>query len=223
MKEQENTRKIICIIIAVIIILGVIVWKVKGFNKELLYSNRQQINVSSSTSLDEGKINEISKSILTNRKVKTLKLERFGNAVQIISESITDEEKERIVNKINEECGTDISNDDTKIVDVEETRIKDIFKPYILPLIITLVAILLYFLVMYHKIGLKEILIKGIGLPIVAELLYYSIIAITRIEFGRIQNSIALGIYVVVMGILAIYLQKEKEKLHQNNNKKEND
>ena len=100
MKEQKSTKKIIYLIIAIIIIIGAIVCKAKGFNIELIYSNRQQISISNSTELDTNKIEEISKSILAGRKVKVQELERFGNAVQIISESISDEEKQNLINKI---------------------------------------------------------------------------------------------------------------------------
>ena len=223
MKEQKSTKKIIYLIIAIIIIIGAIVCKAKGFNIELIYSNRQQISISNSTELDTNKIEEISKSILAGRKVKVQELERFGNAVQIISESISDEEKQNLINKINEECGTDISNDDTKIVTVSNTRIRDILKPYILPSIITFVAVLLYFLIMYHKIGVRKVLLKGIFTPIITELVYYSLIAITRVEFGRITNAIAIGIYILAIGALTINFQKEKEKLPKNDDKKEND
>lgn len=225
MKEQKSTKKIIYLIIAIIMIIGAIVCKAKGFNIELTYLNREQISISSSNSLDTKKIEEISKSILTGRKVKVQELERFGNAVQIIAESISDEEKQNLINKINEECKTDISNDDTKIVSLSNTKIRDILKPYILPGIITFAAILLYFLIMYHKIGVSKVLLKGIFLPIITELVYYSIIAITRMEFGRITNSIAIGIYILSIGVLTVNFQKEKEKLPKNNNddKKEND
>ena len=212
MKEQKSTKKIIYLIIAIIIIIGAIICKAKGFNIELIYSNRQQISISNSTELDTNKIEEISKSILAGRKVKVQELERFGNAVQIISESISDEEKQNLINKINEECGTDISNDDTKIVTVSNTRIRDILKPYILPSII-----------MYHKIGVSKVLLKGIFTPIITELVYYSLIAITRVEFGRITNAIAIGIYILAIGALTINFQKEKEKLPKNDDKKEND
>lgn len=220
---MKSTKKIGLIIVAIIIIVGAIVCKVKGFNIELAYSNRQEMNISNSTELDTKKIEEISKSILTDRKVKVQKLERFGNAVQIIAETISDEEKQNLINKINEECGTNISNDNTKIVTVPNTRIKNILKPYILPSIITFVAVLLYFVVMYHKLGLRTVLLKGIFTPLIAELVYYSLIAITRIEFGRIANSFGIGLYILAVGMLAIKFQTQKEKLPKNNDKKEND
>lgn len=215
-------KQYLYIIIAIIIIIGAVICGVKGFNIELQYSNRQQMILSSSTELDISKIEEISKSILENKEVKVQKVERFGNAVEIVSNEISNEEKENIIKKINEECNADISNDDIKIVDIPNTRIRDILKPYILPGIVTFAAVLLYFIIMYHKIGLNKVLLRGILLPIITEILYYSIIAITRVPFGRIVNSIAIGLYIISIGALAIYFQNEKEKLPKND-KKEND
>ena len=77
---------------------------------------------------------------------------------------------------------------------------------------------------MYHKNGTKKVLIKSILIPIAAELLYYSIIAIFRIPFGRVTNGVAIGVYVLAIGYLAIIFQNEKEKLQiKENNKKENE
>ena len=223
MKEQKNANKLIYIIIAIIIVIGAIVCGVKGFNIELLYSNRQEIMLSNNTGMDISKIEEISKSVLGSKKVKVQKLERFGNAVEIISTEITNEEKENIIAKVNEEYSADISNDDINIINVPNTRIRDILKPYILPGIITFVVVLLYFIIMYHKIGLKKVLLKGIFIPIITELTYYSIIAITRIPFGRVTSSIAIGLYVISIGALTVCFQREKEKLPENDKKKEND
>lgn len=223
MKEQKNTKKIVCVIAVIIIIIGAVICKTKGFNIELMYSNRQSINISSSNELDISKIEEISKNVLTDRKVKVQKLERFGNAAQIIAETISDEEKENIINQINEECKTNISNDNTTVETIANTRIRDILKPYILPAIVTFAAVMLYFLIVYNKIGLSKVLLNGILVPILVELIYYSFIAITRVEFGRITNSIAIGIYMITIGALAIKFQNAKEKLPKNEDKKEND
>ena len=76
---------------------------------------------------------------------------------------------------------------------------------------------------MYHKLGLRRVLLKGIFTPLIAELVYYSLIAITRVEFGRIANSLGIGLYILAVGMLAIKFQGQKEKLPKNNDKKEND
>ena len=203
--------KVLYIIMALIIIIGAVVYKIKGFNKELLYSNRDQILVSSSKEFDLNKIEEISKEVLGDKKVKVLEYERFGNAVQIISTTISEEEKESIINKINEEYGVNISKDDIKIINVQNTRIKDIIKPYILPIIITWCIVLLYFIIVYNKLGILKVLGNGLVIPLGTLGTFYGIIVITRIPFGRLTSAIALGIYVICILILSMYFHKEKQ------------
>ena len=217
-------NKLLYIILIIVIIVGAIVYKVKGVNKELNYSNRQEFEISAASTFDVSKVEEIVKSVITNRPIKVQKVERFENALEIISAEISEEEKENIINKINEEYNENISNEDVKITSVTATRIIDILRPYILPIIIAMVIVLLYFVILYNKIGITEVLTKGIILPILAELSYYAIIVITRIPFGRITNSIALGIFILTIGMLTICFQKQKEKLViDSKEEKEND
>lgn len=213
-------HSIICIIIALIIIIGAIVYKIKGFNMELLYSNRDQILVSSGKKIELNKVEEITKDVLGNRKINVQEFERFGNAVEIVATSISEEEKENIINKINEEYGSEISKDDVKIINISNTRIKDIIKPYIIPVIITLITSIVYFVIIYNKIGVRKILINGIFIPILTVATFYGIISITRIPFGRITNGIAIGLYIASIYVLSIKFQNEKQLYL---NKKEND
>ena len=208
------------IVVVVIIIIGAIICKLKGFNIELDYINRQEINISISQEIDIEKIKEISKSVLNNKKIKIKKIGNFKNAVKIIAEEITVEEKKEIINKINEEYKSEINSDEIEIFKVPNTRIRDIIKPYILPGILTFVLIISYFIFIYNKNGFKEVFITSLCIPIFMEFLYYSIIAITRIPFGRITNSIAIGLYFMSIMYLASYFQKEKTI---KNSKKEND
>ncbi len=219
---EQKKAKILCIIIAIIIIAGAIVIGVKGFNIELIYTNRQEIVITNNTGLNLNEIKEIAESVLENKKVKVQKNQKFENSAIIISKEISEEEKENIVNKVNEKYSADISKDDVNIINVANTRIRDILKPYILPGIITFVIIVLYFLIVYNKIGIKKVLLTGIFTPIIVELLYYSIIGITRIPFGRITNSIAIGLYIASIGAITVLFQNEKEKLVENE-EKEND
>lgn len=201
-------KKIFLIIIAVIIVVGAVFYSLKKFNMEECYSAREQIVISNSTGIDEEKIKEIAKSVL-NRNLTVNKVERFGTTVQILVDTISEEEKEAIINKVNEEMGLSISNDDVKITKLTNTRVKDEVKPYILPIIATFAAVLLYFVIMYNKIGVKKVLVKGIAVPVVTELTYYALIAITRIPFGRVTNSIALGLYAISIVWVTICFQKE--------------
>lgn len=219
MKEQ---KKLIYIIVAIIIIVGAILAIVKGFNIDLCYSSRQEIVLVSEAEIDVKEIENIVKDTLNGRKIKVQEVDKFGKAVEITAGQISEEEKNDIINKVNEKYGISIANEEIQITDVPNTRIRDALKPYIIPSIITFVISVLYFVIVYHKIGLKKVLLKGICLPIASEFTYYSVIAITRIPFARVVNSIAMGIYILTILVLTEAFQKEKVKLLKNN-KKEND
>ena len=219
-------NKALYIVLIVTIIFGAIVYKVKGFNKELNYSNRQEFEISAASTFDVSKVESIAKDILTNRNVKVQKVERFDNALVIISTEISEEEKQNIINKVNEEYNESISNEDVGIISIQETRVSDILKPYILPAIVTLSAILLYFILVYHKLGVQNVLLTGFLYLILTVLFYYAIIAIFRVPFGRITNSIAVGIHILTIWLLTIYFQNKKDKLDilsENKEEKEND
>ena len=219
MEEQKSTKKIIYCIMAVIIIIGAIVCYRKGFNVDLQYSSKQKMIISNNTVFDKTKVEEIAKEILKNRKVKVQEIGRFSNAVEIVSTQITEEEKSEIVNKINEQLGFNISNDNIAIQSIPNTRIRDVLKPYIIPgAIITFI----YFTIAYHKIGLKYVLLKSIIMPIAVELLYYAIIAITRIPFGIVTNAIAIGIYVGSIKCIGTLFHQKKELILKKE-QKEND
>jgi hypothetical protein len=223
MKEQKKAKIIAYVILVIIIIAGIIVFKIRGLNRELDYSDRQEITISTSNELDISKIKEIAKDVLGEKTVEVRKVERFGNSVEIISTTITDEEKENIVSKINEEYSEEIENDDITVVSISKNRIKDIVKPYVLPIAITFVVVLIYFIIIYHKIGLKEVILKSIFIPIIAELEFYALMIIGGAPFGKIVIACTLGIYVASIVAITIYFQKKKNKLIEENKKEEND
>ena len=219
MKEQ---KKLICIIAAIIIIAGVIVGSVKGFNIELSYLSRKQMVLVSEKEINIKEIEDIAKEILTDRKVKVQEVDLYGKSAEITATSISEDEKNEIINKVNEKYEISIEADAVQITEIPNTRVRDILKPYILPAFIAFVITLLYFVIIYNTIGLKDILLKAICMPVITELLFYSIVAITRIPFGRVVNSIALGVYVLnIIGLSAAFQKEKADKLKDN--EKEND
>lgn len=220
---MKNMTKLLYVIMAVVILIGAITFKVKGFNKEKIYCARQEIVLSDNTAIDFNKVNDIAKEVLEGKEVYLQKVGNFEDTVQIISTEITDEEKENIINKFNEEYGSELKQEDIETIKVPETKIADILKPYFWPAMASFAIVLLYLVVVYNKIGLSKVLVKGIGFPIGLELFYYSIIAITGIPFGKITSAIAIGLYAVSICLVTISFQNKKEALLNNTEKKEND
>lgn len=220
MKNINAKNKYLYIILCLIVIAGAIVYFTKGFEFDMEYAKKDQIIVTNKTGIDISKINQISKEILQGKKVKVQEVGHFRTAVQISSDEITNEEKAKIVEKVNEEYSLDILADNVEIQNIEKTRIKDIIRPYILPIVVTFAIILFYFLIRYRKIGVKEILVTGILVPIIMELLYYSIIAICRIPFGDITTALAICVYAMSFVGIAKKFDRQIENIKIEETKK---
>lgn len=203
--------------ISIIVVTGIFAIFTKVNKKDLNYSYRQFIIIINNTELDKNKIEEIAKKVLENKIVKVKEVERFGNALEIISTEITNEEKENIINDINEQCGLELSNSKIDVLSVNETNIKDIVYPYILPCSITFILVIVYFMIIYHKLGCKMVLLKSFCFPVIIELIYYSVIVVGRISINNIIIAISLALYILSIVCLGEYFQNKKL------DKKEND
>ena len=71
---------------------------------------------------------------------------------------------------------------------------------------------LIYFLIRFKALSIKSILAKVVIIPVILELLLYSIIAITRIPFGRIAIACGVGLYVIIIAILANNFENKREE-----------
>lgn len=219
---MKTKNIIIYIIICLIIIAGIAVWDSHGFNTELQYSSRYQIQLSNNTGIDKKDVEEIATEVLGDTRFFVQEVESFGNSVSIVAEEMTEEQKNQIVEKFNEKYDEDLKADDIEIVFIAFTRVKDVVKHFIFPGILTLAFVLGYFLIRFRKIGVLEILIKTIAFPVVAELLMFSIMAIIRVPFGRLSIALAVGLYVATIAGLTKYFEEKKNKITEETEKSEN-
>lgn len=210
-----NTKNIIIyIIMCLIIIAGIAVWDSQGFNSELQYSSRKQIQLSNKTGIEVKDIEDIVSGVLGKEtKFFVQPVETFGNAVAVVAEEITKDQRNEIVKKFNEKYNYDLKEKNVEIVSIPFTRVKDTVKKFIIPGIITLVMLILYFLIRFRKLGILNVLFKTALFPVVAELLLFSILAIVRIPFGRIAIALGVGLYIAIIAILVNYFENERTEL----------
>lgn len=208
MKQLTKNMKI-CIIavITLIILAGIVVINILGFNKELKYSQGQSIEIYIEQEIDKAKVQNIINEVLgKSNMVQTVEI--YEDMIAIKAKNISDEQKNDIVNKIKENYEFAQTAEETEITTVAATRIRDMYKKYIIPFAISGIIVLMYMLIRYYNRGIWKVLARTTIIPIVAQLLLLSIIAITRIPVGRF-----IPVLVIVMYVLSIlYVIKENEK-----------
>ena len=216
---MKTKNIILYVIICLIIIAGIAVWDSKGFNTEFQFSSRYEIQISNNKGINKNDIEEIAKEVLGDKKFFVQEVEQFGNSIQIVSEEINDEQKSEIITKFNEKYEEEIKPEDVEIEYIPVTRVKDVVEQFIVPGIITLSVVLVYFLIRFRKkVSFLEVFLKTIIYPIIAELLMYSIMAIARIPFGRLSISMSVVLYLAVILMLTCIFENKRNKYSEENN-----
>lgn len=205
---KQNIKKIIAIVLTMAIIIGgIVVVSTLGFSKELRFEQSQSIEIYIEQEFDKDKIKNIVNEVLgTENMVQTVEV--YKDMVTIRANSISEEQKNNIVGKIKENYEFEQTAEKTKIETVTATRIRDIFKQYIVPFTISGALVLVYMLIRYYKKGLLKVLANTVVIPVLAELVLLSIIAITRIPVGRFTMTLVLLTYVA--SLLAVIKKIEK-------------
>ena len=209
MKNINNIMRIIMVIFALIILSGIIMICVKGYNYDLLYSKSVRMNIYLTKEFKVNEIEEIAKEILGTNKLKVQQGNTFGTVVSIVAKEITEEQQNNIIQKLNEKYEIEINKDEDLIVaQIPQVNIIEITTKYISPLVITTIVILVYFVIRYRSQGL----IKCIGIPVLTLIgvsaLYVSIIALTRIPVNEFFIIFLVLIYFLTLICNAIKLNK---------------
>lgn len=98
---MKKKNVIILAIAMIIVIAGVIVASTIGFNKQLRYQDSQKIDIYVASEVDVDKIKSIANEVLGKQNmVQTIEI--YQDMVTIRAKSISDEQKDSIVNKIKE-------------------------------------------------------------------------------------------------------------------------
>lgn len=205
--KLSGNKKIILLGIILIIIAGIFVVALKGVNVSLQLQQHESIVVKVGKSIELKDVKEICNNIFGDKDYIVKNVEMFSDSADIIVESITDEEKQELVKKINEKYQTKLTVEDLNIKTNSNIRIRDIVRPFIISIVISVVIIGLVYIVIYRN---KEVVIKyakTLAIILVTEAFIASVIAITRIPLS--QSIITVMLFIALAQIM-FYMNKNK-------------
>ena len=208
---MKKKNVIILAIAMIIVIAGIIVASTIGFNKQLRYQDSQKIDIYVASEVDVDKIKSIANEVLGKQNmVQTIEI--YQDMVTIRAKSISDEQKDSIVNKIKENYEFEQTAEKTEIKDIPATRIRDMFKKYVLPFVLSFIIILVYMVVRYRQKGILNVFAQTMAIPVLCEILLISLIAITRIQVGVYTPTLVLVVYLASITYTVIKVEKQADK-----------
>lgn len=190
-------KRNIYIALICLVLIAVIIVCFKGFNVGLEYAENTSITVNLGKQFDKKDIRAITKEVFPNEKVIIQTVEIYKEAVQITVKDVSDEQLETLNTKINEkyELENEVSN--IEVIKNTNTRLRDVIKHYVLPVIIASIAVLAYELLRFRKQGLKNILYIAIVPIVLAQVLLACVYAICRIPVNSYTCNVSLILYII--------------------------
>ena len=130
-------KKIIFIVLAIIIIVGIVLTATIGLNVDIIYKNHEQIKIYIGKEINIKDIEAIAKEVFTKQKIQVEMIESFNDSCAINIENVTDEQIELLKQKITEKYGIEDLTNSIERTSIPNLRLRDLIKPYIIPVIIS--------------------------------------------------------------------------------------
>ncbi len=216
--KSEN-KKIIIFGLALLILAGIIVVVLKGFNVSLDLRAHDKMRFVFGQKIEKDKIDKVCQDVFGKKEYEIKPVGLFSDTVYIVSPTITNEEKIKLAEKLNEiypkketkttgENGEEILEEYYYFYSDAKVRLRDIVKPYIFPSVISAVIIVIYMSIRYRKLSFTTVL-KTLGELLIVLLSVLSIIAILRIQVERILIPIIMFIEVAYLVLRFCSYEKE--------------
>ena len=186
------------------------------------YNINQKISIKMNDGYEISDVEAIAKDALQSEKITAEKDSKDETTVIINCGIVTEQKIDNLVNKLNEKysdlnltAGSIGVNKSAKVNEYGKVALKDIAKQYMNYVIISIIVILVYFAVVYRKLGISKILSNSVISIVLGELLYIAIIAIVRYPIDKLIIIAAVAIYLAIVSYLnykySKLLSEEKE------------
>lgn len=199
---MRNINKILVILVAILLVIGIILMFTKGLNYSIEYKGVTELKFMLGQVIDMNEVESIAKEAFNDKEMKIQKIDYFNDSVNISVVDPTDEEIQSLIDKFNSRYGQNNTMDSISIIKTSNTSLYEIAKQYILPVIITVILVAIYMGVRFREQGILKVALLPIIMSIVVEALYLSILVILQIPISIWTMPIAL---VLLLSTLTIY------------------
>lgn len=198
---MSKKSKILCVILAVIFIAAIISNAIRGLRVGINYSEGISMVFDLGMKYETNDIKDIASEIWNGNSVLVQKVEVYDESVSVKVPGFTEEQISEFVTKINEKYGLELTETDITILYNSNERIRNIVKPYVIPLIIATALIVVYYSIRYR--GVKEILRLLLTL-IACEGIIYSIHALFLLPINVFTMPVVMIVYAGVVIFVTI-------------------
>ena len=204
---MSKKSKILCVILAVIFIAAIISTAIRGLKVDINYSEGVTMVLDLGKEFETKDIRDIAKEIWSGKDVLVQKVEVYDESVSVKVPELNEEQINNFVTKINEKYQLELTSADVSVLYNSNERLRNIVRPYIIPLIIATALIVVYYSIRFK--GVKEILNLLLTL-IAVEGIIYSIHALLLMPINIFTMPVVMIAYAGV--VIGITIKSETKK-----------
>lgn len=206
---MKNKKKLIMILVVLIAVIGILITATVGLNVDLKYQASQKIELYIEKEFEISDIQSIVNEVMPNTKTIIQKVEVFEDTVSITAKEISEEQKQNIITKINEKYGINIEQEKIEITNIASERLRDVVKPYVLPLAVITGIVLVYLSIRYASLGVAKTLINTILVLAITGLMFLSVMAIVRIPICEYTMPAGMALYILTLLVITNAFEKQ--------------
>lgn len=218
--EKIKNPKIIYLTAVIIIVLGMIVtgiWKT-NFSLEYMEHTRIDIYLGKDYNLEDMK--QIAKEVFPKEKIRYQEIETFHDSLSVHVSAISDEQLATFKEKVKEKYELEETENSIVTTTIPHYRIRDIIKPYLIPMIIATVMIAIYVGIRYLSLGVYKVIGVLLLRIVVSQAVLASLIEITRIPVGVYTIPVAILLYIFVITFTMVGYEKKISRKKEKEKKK---
>ncbi len=201
-------KKIIKILLVCLFIAGIIVISTIGFNVGIKYSENTQIGINIKNPFEIKDLKEITDEVFGNQRILIQYVEMYKDMVQINVKEASEQQISDLNTKINEKFGIENAITDVEVTHNANVKLKSIIKPYLIPMLIVTILVIIFTMIMFRKLGALKVLYNTLMAIIIPEATLISLYAVTRIPVNRLTTLLGVIVYIVSITLNIVYLEK---------------
>ena len=213
-------KKVIKILLVCLFIAGIIVISTLGFNVGTKYSENTQIGINIGKEFNIKDIKEITDEVFKGQRVLIQQVEMYKDMVQINVKDATEQQISDLNSKLNEKFEINNALTDVEVTHNANVKLKSIIKPYINPMTIISIIVIIYTMIAFRKLGAIKVLYNTAMAIIIPEATLISLYAVARIPVNRLTMIIGIIVYIMSITLNIVYLIKVQKGKEKEKNKK---
>ena len=203
-------NKVIIAVLVLVVIAGVVMATVFGFNKSFEYGYTNKIFIKFTENFEIADVEEMVKEVFQDAKYKVEYMDEFEDGVIVTTNTASDEQISTFEDKLIEkyEKFTDKNSGFMEVIHVPPVRTIDLVKVFVKPVIIVTAIVVIFLAIVFRKLGFVKAVCLPIALILGINAIYVSLIAIFRIPVSDYIVSLTMFVYVLSLIVATAYTKR---------------